>query len=159
MIKHDRIDILLIRKWFTDRSSIGELFLFDQVIAAQKAECFMLEDVARATGVKIAHITAIPADDYFVRITHSQRFNRLLPLIYNEADLSIKHGKAIFTGVRMHAGNEDKDTDACQLTGTTKSKDFVGESVKAFDALFKKLFDKIGTTGVLNYRIINLQQE
>ena len=153
------VDLLLIRKWFTDRSTIGEFYLIDKLTQQQAKECFILEDVSRATGVKIAHITSIPADDYLIKITHSERFNRLLPLIYNQADFSIKHGSAIFTGVRMHAGNEDKDTDACQLTGQTKSKDFVGSSVNAFDALFKKLFDKVGTTGVLKYRIVNEQQQ
>ena len=165
MILFSQPDLVLYRRWFTDRSSIGELFFSE---SSGLRECFILEDVARAPDIKLQDITAIPSGDYFMKITHSPRFNRLMPLIFNEEyfknpagkefyDL-IRFDKIIFTGVRVHKGNESVDTDACQLTGRTRAKDFVGESEKAFDPLFEKLINKIGTKGRLNYRIIHDQQ-
>ena len=44
-----------------------------------------------------------------------------------------------FEGVRIHSGNTNHDTEGCILVGQTRSKDFIGQSRKAFDKLFKKL--------------------
>lgn len=170
------IDLLLIRKWFTLRSTIGELFFIDDYLTQYNAEtnqvfaprfCYILEDVARPSDVKIPKETCIPPGDYSVRCTMSPRFKRVLPLIYNVAfeDIDgvknwniIRHGKHIWTGVRIHKGNVDADTDACQLPGLSKSKDRVSNSEDAFDPLFEKIFNKIGTNGTMRYRIIHQQE-
>lgn len=79
---------------------------------------------------KIAGQTAIPAGTYKVIIDMSNRFKRLLPLLIDVPN---------FTGVRIHPGNTDKDTDGCILVGTSQSPDFVGNSRVAFEALFTKM--------------------
>ncbi len=164
MIQHSEIDILLIRRWFTDRSSIGEFF-FD----GQPRECFILEDVARANDVKIPKLTCIPAIDYFIKLTFSDRFGRIMPIIYNEEYYKDPTGKEywdlirinniIFTGVRIHIGNFDGNTDACQLPGTSKGENAVWNSEKAFNPLFDKIDNKIRLLNrPLRYRIVHQQE-
>jgi len=44
-----------------------------------------------------------------------------------------------FEGVRIHAGNTDKDTDGCVLVGYRKRQDWIGLSRSAFNDLFPRL--------------------
>jgi len=106
----------------TDTSTIGEL-LIDGIF-----ECYTLEDIERP--VKIKAETAIPKGTYKVIINQSNRFKRLMPLLLNVPN---------FEGVRIHAGNTNHDTEGCILVGRTRSKDFIGQSRKAYDKLFKKM--------------------
>lgn len=116
------MNLTLIREPSTAHSTPGTLLVDD------KFECYTLEDVVRAA--KIAGETAIPAGTYKVIIDMSNRFKRLLPLVVDVPG---------FAGIRIHPGNTDKDTEGCILVGTSRSKDFVGNSRVAFDALFKKM--------------------
>lgn len=116
------MDLTLIRESSSTQSTMGKLMV-DGVF-----ECYTLEDVVRAT--KIAGETAIPAGTYKVIIDMSNRFKRLLPLVVDVPG---------FAGIRIHPGNTAKDTEGCILVGTSRSKDFVGNSRVAFDALFKKM--------------------
>ena len=106
----------------TENSTIGEL-LIDGVW-----ECYTLEDKER--DVKIKSETAIPRGTYKVIINQSNRFKRLMPLLLNVPN---------FEGVRIHAGNTNHDTEGCILVGRTRSKDFIGQSRKAYEKLFKKM--------------------
>lgn len=106
----------------TENSTIGTLSI-DGIF-----ECYTLEDVERA--VKIKNETAIPKGTYQVKITPSNRFKRDLPLLLNVPG---------YEGIRIHSGNTNHDTEGCILVGTTKTKDFIGNSRVAFEKLFKKL--------------------
>lgn len=44
-----------------------------------------------------------------------------------------------FTGIRIHSGNTHADTYGCPLVGTTKGKDFVGNSRIAYQRFMPKL--------------------
>ena len=116
------MQITVKRLYKTDTSTIGEL-LIDGVF-----ECFTLEDVERK--VKIKSETAIPKGTYKVIINESNRFKRLLPLLLNVPN---------FEGVRIHSGNSNHDTEGCILVGQTRNKNYIGQSRKAFDKLFKKM--------------------
>ena len=115
-----KIEIKRIHR--TENSTIGEL-LVDGIW-----ECYTLEDVERP--VKIKNETAISRGTYKVIINQSNRFKRLLPLLLNVPN---------FEGVRIHSGNTNHDTEGCILVGRTRSKDFIGQSRKAFDSLFAKM--------------------
>lgn len=91
-------------------------------------ECFTLEDIERP--VKIKGETAIPKGTYKVIINESNRFKRSLPLLLDVPG---------FEGVRIHSGNTNHDTEGCILVGKSRNKDYIGQSRKAFDKLFKKM--------------------
>jgi hypothetical protein len=106
----------------TNTSTIGEL-LIDGIF-----QCYTLEDTERP--VKIKNETAIPKGTYKVIINQSNRFKRLLPLLLNVPN---------FEGVRIHSGNTNHDTEGCILVGQTRGANYVGQSRKAFEKLFKKM--------------------
>jgi len=114
--------ITVKRLYKTDNSVIGEM-LIDGVF-----ECFTLEDAERPA--KIKGETAIPKGTYRVIINESNRFKRQLPLLLNVPG---------FEGVRIHSGNSNHDTEGCILVGQTRNKNYIGQSRKAFDKLFKKM--------------------
>jgi hypothetical protein len=114
--------ITVKRLYRTENSTIGEL-LIDGIF-----ECFTLEDKERP--VKIKGETAIPKGTYKVIINESNRFKRLLPLLIDVPN---------FEGVRIHSGNSNHDTEGCILVGQTRNKNYIGQSRKAFDKLFKKM--------------------
>jgi hypothetical protein len=114
--------ITVKRLYKTDNSTIGEL-LIDGIF-----ECFTLEDKERP--IKIKGETAIPKGTYRVIINESNRFKRLLPLLIDVPN---------FEGVRIHSGNSNHDTEGCILVGQTRNKNYIGQSRKAFDKLFKKM--------------------
>lgn len=95
----------LQRKIFTDRTTIGDLSI-DGVFF-----CHTLEDKDRkleAGGRKIPERTAVPRGTYLVDITFSNRFKKYLPELKDVPQ---------FTGIRIHAGNTDKDSEGCLLVG------------------------------------------
>jgi hypothetical protein len=114
----------LKRKWFSGKSTIGELYVDGEFC------CFTLEDVERTE--KTYGETAIPCGTYPVIVTPSRRFRRLMPLLV---------GVPNFSGIRIHPGNDDGDTEGCILVGMSRSLDFIGRSREAFNELFILLAD------------------
>ncbi len=114
--------IVLIRDQFTDKSTIGKLYI-DNLFY-----CHTLEDVVR--NEKIKHETAIPYGKYELVVNWSNRFKRQMPLLINVPN---------FEGIRIHSGNTDKDTSGCILLGETRSKDFIGQSRLAYNRFLKDL--------------------
>jgi hypothetical protein len=98
--------------------------------------CWVCEDPVRevrgqpVASWKIYANTAIPFGTYSVDITPSARFKRDLPLLINVPG---------FSGIRIHPGNTPADTEGCLLPGDIRLPKSVGQSRKAFDALFAKL--------------------
>ena len=122
------MEVKIKRHWFTPKTSIG------LVIVDGLHFCFSLEDAARADGVKLPGITAIPAGEYDLTIDQSKRFNRLMPHI-----LDVPR----FEGIRIHAGNRPEDTEGCIILGYEKGEDCVWSSLKAFNDFFGKLNEAI----------------
>lgn len=128
------MELELRRKDKTDNSTIGELYVDG------KFESYVIEDKDRGlldtmseTDIKAKKkhgITAIPTGRYKVVISFSNRFQKYLPELI---------GVKGFAGIRIHSGNTSADSEGCLLPGTTKATNFVGNSVKAFNALFSKL--------------------
>ena len=114
--------ITIKRLYKSENSTIGEMSIDG------KWECYTLEDKER--DVKIKSETAIPKGTYKVIINQSNRFKKLLPLLLKVPN---------FEGVRIHPGNSNHDTEGCILVGRTRSKDFIGQSRKAFESLFAKM--------------------
>jgi hypothetical protein len=125
--------IKVIRKWLTDKSSVGEMFIDGDFI------CYTLEDkdreVEEDASRKIKGETAIPLGKYRVIRNMSARFKRMLPRLLDVFG---------FEGILIHPGNTDKDTEGCILLGMTRENNAIGQSRNAFavvDALIKKALD------------------
>jgi hypothetical protein len=113
------------------RFEYGTSFTISKLSINNEYECYVLEDVVRGPGEKIAGETAIPAGKYTLIIDHSNRFDKDLPHILDVP---------MFEGVRIHSGNTDKDTEGCLLVGQVwAGGDNIGKSRVAFDILFPKL--------------------
>jgi hypothetical protein len=158
-------DLTIIRKWFTTRSTVSEIFGWDVTEDASKMLCYALEDEARPSGVKIPSVTCIPEGEYRVKISYSNRFKRDLPIIYTHEDHNgepyvIVDGKHIWRGVRIHPGNTDADTEGCILPGMSKDKDRVDSSRIAFDEKVLPFIQKhpsLKSLGYLRLTVINQQ--
>ena len=116
------MNLKLRRTTFTGRSTIGELSVDGTF------ECFTLEDMVRP--VKVPGMTAISEGVSVVSVSFSDRFKRLLPEVHDVPN---------FTGIRIHPGNTDADTEGCILVGKTEDTDFIGDSRAAFNKLFPKI--------------------
>lgn len=125
------MELVVNRSPSSEKATIGSLIVDGEYL------CFTLEDVVRevpnipVAQWKVQNETAIPAGTYTVIIDFSNRFQRLMPHII---------GVDGFSGVRIHYGNTDADTDGCVLVGNTNpNPDFIGDSRSAFAVLFAKL--------------------
>jgi hypothetical protein len=136
------IDLTIYRHTYNtrkDRNIIGDLFLNDNDKYKNEFFCYTLEDEKRADGLKVYGETAIPNGIYNVKLTMSNRFKRLMPLL-----LDVKG----FSGVRIHGGNTSKDTHGCPLVA------FNTDYNKIWGTAEKKL-----TSILKNYEFITLTIE
>lgn len=119
---------IFIERGLGTKESTGGLLLLNETVF-----CFTLEDQVR-TGEKVPEETAIPAGNYKVKLTMSPKFGYVTPEVLNVPN---------FTGIRIHAGNTDKDTAGCILVGEAlfvKDNDlFLANSKITFDKLMAEL--------------------
>lgn len=118
--------IKVIREVFTDKSTIGSLYLNDVFF------CYTLEDKDRGLdqsqsvftiqAKKLFGITAIPYGKYPLIVNKSPKFGRLLPRL---------QGIKGFDGVLIHRGNSAEHSHGCILVGYKKGTDCIMESTKA----------------------------
>lgn len=88
--------------------------------------CATLEPKVR--DKKIKGQTAIPAGEYRIKYSPSQKYGKNMPFLLNVPN---------FTGIMIHTGNELKDTEGCILVGYRKypEKAYLYSSRKTFDLL------------------------
>ena len=87
------------------------------------------------TATKTDGRTAIPAGRYRVGLSFSNRFQKLLPELFDVPK---------FTAIRIHAGNRPEDTDGCILVGEIQTVDGAGRpgilrSAKAVNEIVRLL--------------------
>jgi hypothetical protein len=117
-----------------DTYTIGKLYIDDIYF------CDALEDKDRCLNgdmseeeiikIKVKGETAIPTGIYNISITYSHKFKRDMPLIENVKG---------FAGIRIHAGNTDKDSEGCILVGENKVIGKVINSRNTYNKLFNRL--------------------
>lgn len=85
----------------------------------------------------------IPAGLYSVVWHKSARFNRVLPVLFNERVAKDRY-------IEIHAGNYPKHTEGCILVGKWANDEGVFESVKTLEALFSFIQGKDLEVEILN---------
>lgn len=105
--------ILIDRKWKKADYTVSKVY-----VDGEDFHCNCLEDTDRGLyqgmstkdvlAVKVKGKTAIPRGTYNVIFTYSPRFRRYLPLLENVTG---------FEGIRVHPGNNVKDTEGCLMFG------------------------------------------
>lgn len=107
--------LLLQREPYGEKSTLGELF------ENGKHFVYTLELPWKSNQ---HGVSCIPPGTYQVTLEPSAKFGgRKTPHIKNVPGRD---------NILIHVGNYPHDTEGCVVVGLTKSKDFVGESVKAF---------------------------
>ena len=115
--------LTVIRDTRGDTFTLGKLYINNQYF------CETLEDRDRELekgGTKIKGQTCIPLGNYEVELSMSPRFKKVLPLIKDVPG---------FTGIRIHAGNTDADTEGCLLVGYVRGNGKILTSRKAVEDL------------------------
>lgn len=130
------MELKVIRKEFSSKTSIGELYINDVFF------CYTLEDTDRnlmqtmgkkeIEELKIYGKTAIPYGRYEVIMSWSNKFKCIMPLV---------NGVVGYSGIRIHKGNSEVDTLGCLLVGMKKGIDKITNSTDAFERLFILLKD------------------
>lgn len=138
------MELTSTRKWYTPTSTISDLALNGE------RECFVLEDTVRAPGVKIQNETAIGAGRFRVIVDWSNRFRK-----YAFHILDVPN----YTGIRMHSGNTDEDTDGCLLVGQTRALNAVWGSHLAYVALWDKLTEQVGFSEEHGCQVFRMKEE
>mgnify|MGYP003625343992 FL=1 len=124
------VNLLLIRDEFTEKSTIGKLFLDGEMF------CYTLElpylDNQRS-------ISCIPKGEYKVRLrTAKESATRdYLHLLVQDVK-----GRSY---ILVHIGNTAKDTRGCILVGQSRQQDCVNNSRIAMELLIKEILNLGGT--------------
>jgi len=124
------VELLVKRDRFNPKQTLGRLFING------KFECYTLEDTVREVkgapveSWKIPHETAIPRGRYAVQITWSERFQKKMLQVMDVPG---------FSGVRLHAGNTEENTDGCILLGDIRFATYIGASRIAVGRVYGKV--------------------
>lgn len=118
------MDLTLKRDIIGNEFTLGELFIDGEPF------CFTCEDKVRPH--KIKGETAIPYGGYEIKLTWSNRFQKILPILLNVPE---------FEGVRIHSGNTIEDTEGCILVGMERNAagGYITRSKEAMAALMPVL--------------------
>jgi hypothetical protein len=118
------MQIDLHRVKMSEKATLGDLYINGTLT------CHTLEDPVRIElgQPKIMKETAIPAGNYKVIIDFSNRFQKLMLHVLDVPQ---------FTGIRIHKGNTDKDTEGCILLGMKIAEDdLLQDSAEAYDLVY-----------------------
>lgn len=105
----NNLTIKIDRYLLTDTKTIGKMYLNNEYF------CDTLEDTYRGQDlkdVKVLGATAIPNGSYNTVVSYSPKFNKLYPRLIDVP---------YFTGILIHTGSSERDTDGCILVGDYKN--------------------------------------
>ena len=129
-IQSNLINLLIIRNTFSDKSTIGELFINGERF------CDTLENPWLDNQ---RNISCIPAGEYPVRLRYpresaTREYLHLLVQDVPNRDY-----------ILFHRGNFPKDTSGCILVGQGTQQDVVNNSTLAMDLVMKEILNLGGT--------------
>lgn len=97
------------------RETPADFFVMGVMYVNGKKFCDTLEDPPRET--KVPAKTGIPVGRYEISMTYSNRFKKVMPLVVNVPG---------FSGIRIHGGRNENDTEGCILVGYRASLGVLG---------------------------------
>jgi hypothetical protein len=106
-----------------------------------------VSDIPELLKHKVAGKTCIPAGEYEVVYTMSNRFKVMMPLIKDVPG---------FSGVRIHWGNSSEDLEGCIAVGMSNSRiddDWIENSKIAYEKLMKTLIPIFNSGETVKIRI------
>ena len=106
------VKMILIRDSIVNDAVLGSLYVGGIKV------CETLENKAKL----------IPCGEYNLNVSDSQKFGRMLPLVYND-EVPMRRG------IRIHVGNSVKDTEGCILVGFERNGDKLINSRNAESAV------------------------
>ncbi|KAF2081879.1 DUF5675 family protein [Flavobacterium sharifuzzamanii] len=134
--ENEEVFIRLIRRWQTNKSTIGEFTIDNSDIVG-----FMLEEKGPDTVIS-GKEQRIPIGTYNLVWHNGSKFENVLKL-YNK-DVSIDRA------ILIHSGNSAEDTKGCLLPGSSRSTDWVSKSKDKLD----EINNYINSIGIENAKII-----
>ena len=129
-IQSNLINLLIIRDTFSDKSTIGELFINGERF------CDTLEN-PWINNKK--NVSCIPRGEYKVRLrlARESATRDYLHLLVEDVENR--------SYILFHIGNTPKDTSGCILVGLGSQQDFVSNSRLAMDLVMKEILNLGGT--------------
>lgn len=121
--------IRIDRKWKKPTYTISNVYVNGERFDDGKTYCNALEDADRGLTSdmtvdeikrkKVYGETAIPRGEYLITMTYSPKYKRDMPLVNNVKG---------FDGIRLHSGNDRKDTCGCILFGKNDKVGWISNS-------------------------------
>lgn len=125
----------LIRKTFTDKSTIGEVYIngafFSFSLEDKDRNLYQNTPLEEIRSIKVFGETCIPYGTYKVIYDYSQHFKKNTPHIIEVPG---------FESIRIHAGNRPEDTEGCILIGYTAGEDIIQFSLPAINNFLNYYF-------------------
>lgn len=118
MFNNTNMELILKRIAKKPAYTIGKLYIAKADGEAGEYLCDTLEPTWRDYahgGHKVKGRSAIPEGRYNVVITKSPKFRAWLPQLVGDREFNAK-----WQGIRIHAGNSERDTEGCILPGENK---------------------------------------
>lgn len=104
------------RRWQTEESTISEFHIENTPVKG-----YFLEEKGPSSPVALKELR-IPAGEYKLDWWASGKFRRTLPRLYND---QVPQGRFIL----IHHGNSAKDTEGCLIAGSSRSVNWVSNSI------------------------------
>lgn len=131
------MNLNLKRIYYKEEYTIGKLYVdgiyFCDTLEDKDRGLKQTDSLEQIKANKIYGKTAIPTGEYYVNLTYSPKFKRILPVIYDVKG---------YEGIRIHSGNTANDTEGCILVGYNKVKGKVINSRDTLNKLITKLKDE-----------------
>lgn len=131
-------------------------FTQGEVTVDEKHHAWSEEDRVREDGIYVFGETAMPVGRYRLITSYSNRFKKRMLQIINVRGGNIMFGdKSVdAAGLRVHGGNDEKDSLGCPLIGAEKNDTKVFNCKDVVDSLFS-MVDEADKTGEVYLTIRN----
>lgn len=142
------MELTLERRWKKDTYTIGNLYIngifFCNTLEDKDRGLSQSMPVSKIKEVKIAAVTAIPTGRYRILMDVVSPKYSLKPWYFSNC-----HGGKVprldnvpgYSGILIHVGNTDKDTNGCILVGKNDVKGMVTKSKDTFLSLYRKMYE------------------